>query len=240
MIDGRYLIEEYLGCGSYGRSYLVFDQVKGRRAVLKMLRLHKRLSRKSTEHFRQESYWLTELDHPALPCFYERGTFKKAPFFTMEYVNGKTFEQLIFEEGMVFSEKTAFKTAIKLNDIIGYLHSKNLVHRDIRIPNVMVEGPELKLIDFGLARRLGSNKSNKKVKNPFREQSVRSDFYGLGHFLLFLLYSSYEPETDQEQTWEEELTLTLDARRIIRKLLQIDEPYDDWRDIQKDFMRVTV
>jgi serine/threonine protein kinase, bacterial len=63
-----------------------------------------------------------------------------------------------------------------------------------------------------------------------------SDFYALGHFLLFLLYSTYEFEGAKEKRWEEELGLSESARRIIRKLLAIDGLYQSCKEIEKDFL----
>ncbi|PLR99090.1 serine/threonine protein kinase [Bacillus sp. T33-2] len=243
-VDGRYRVEQYLGSGSYGRSYRVFDNKQGCQAVLKALRLQKRLSQRNISSFRNETELLRGFIHPAFPRFYECGEFNKIPYFTMEYINGKTFEQLIFSEGRIYNENEALSVAMKLNEIIGYLHSQQIVHRDVRIPNIMIVGDELKLIDFGLARKLSSgtrHPAKKPAKNPYRELSVCSDFYGLGHFLLFLLYSGYTPEHEQaeERSWEDELQISLPARQLIRRLLQLDEPYDDWRYVQEELLRIT-
>jgi serine/threonine-protein kinase len=58
------------------------------------------------------------------------------------------------------------------------------------------------------------------VKAHMREPVVDSDLYGLGHFLLFLLYSGYEPFHEEERSWEEELTLSPGTRALIAKLLR--------------------
>jgi serine/threonine-protein kinase len=155
----------------------------------------------------------------------------------MEYVNGKTFEQLIFEEGKMYSEREAFQIGLQLLQMIDWLHHNGIIHRDIRIPNVMINQNQLKLIDFGLARRFNINclpsfhlDYIKKVISPI------SDFYALGHFPLFLLYSTYEFEGAKEKSWEEELGLSESARRIIRRLLAIDGLYQSCKEIEKDFL----
>ena len=48
-----------------------------------------------------------------------------------------------------------------------------------------------------------------------------------GHFLLFLLYSTYEPVSKKKRSWEEELLISSPAKKVIRKMLQIDEPYEE-------------
>lgn len=239
LIEDRYEIVEFLGRGSYGNSYLVYDREKQNQAVLKQLRLHKRMFKAGKIAFEQEQQLLKEMDHSFFPAFYGKGEYHNTPFFTMEYVNGKTFEQLIFEEGKTYSEKEAFQMGLQLLKIINWLHDNGIVHRDIRIPNVMITQNQLRLIDFGLASRFNPNHLPsfeldyiKKVASPV------SDFYALGHFLLFLLYSTYESEDKIEKSWEEELDLSDSAHRILRKLLAIDEPYQACKEIEKDFLMV--
>ncbi|MNR63189.1 hypothetical protein D3C85_1854170 [compost metagenome] len=61
-----------------------------------------------------------------------------------------------------------------------------------------------------------------------RTVDVTSDLYAIGHFLLFMLYSTYELSAEQEDAvrgWEEELSISTQTKQIIRKLLQIDPPY---------------
>jgi serine/threonine-protein kinase len=98
------------------------------------------------------------------------------------------------------------------------------------------------IIDFGLARFLteSERENNDDVieKKLRREISVKSDFYALGHFLLFLLYSTYEPTVKEERSWEEELSLSTEARYILRKLLQIDAPYENIHELSADINRL--
>lgn len=235
-INDRYEIIRFLGRGSYGNSYLVFDNQKQDTVVLKLLRMHKRWLKAGRRSFEEEQRWLKDLNHPFFPDFFENGQYQNIPFFTMEYVNGKTFEQMIFDENMQYSEKESFTIAMQLLFIIQFLHKKGIVHRDIRIPNVMVDKNQLRLIDFGLARRFDPMRlPTIQLKDMKRAISPVSDFYALGHFLLFLLYSSYEYEEKQkEKSWDEELQLSNHARKIIRKLLAIEEPYVSCDEIYKD------
>ena len=153
LINERYEIMEFLGRGSYGNSYLVFDREKRSHVVLKLLRKHKMIFKAVMNSFKQEQEILQFLNYCHFPAFYEKGEFRGTPFYTMEFVNGKTFEQLIFQERKTFSEKESFQVGNQLLLIMDWLHHKKIVHRDIRIPNVMIEGNQIKLIDFGLARR---------------------------------------------------------------------------------------
>lgn len=234
LINKRYEIIEFLGRGSYGNSYLVFDREKRSHVVLKFLRKHKMIFKAEMNSFKQEQDILQFLNYRYFPEFYEKGEFGGIPYFTMEFVNGKTFEQLIFQEGKIFSEKEAFQVGNQLLYIIEYLHHKKIVHRDIRIPNVMYVENQIKLIDFGLARRFDEKHLPKLDLDHIKKMVAPvSDYYALGHFLLFLLYSTYEPDgTIQEKSWDVELNLTDSARRIIQKLLAIEDPYQSCDEIR--------
>jgi serine/threonine protein kinase len=235
VIDGRYTVIKHLGTGSYGRSYLVFDHESNQKLVLKALRLHKRITSPGRSGFFKEMELLKRIDHPGFPKFNKAGFYKGIPFYTMEHIDGKNFEQLIFHEDKQYSEKDAFAVAEKLLLLINYLHSNQIIHRDIRIPNVILkEEKEIWLIDLGLA--VEKDKTVKGRNTDINRQSnEQADFFALGHFLLFLLYSNYSfPKGLKEKSWEEELDISPPARHILHRLLQIEAPYENCQEIEKD------
>ncbi|WP_428908405.1 serine/threonine protein kinase [Niallia sp. Krafla_26] len=237
LIDERYEVIQFLGRGSYGNSYLVFDIKNQVKVVLKSLRIHKRIFESGRIDFEKEQQLMMELQHAYFPVFFEKGIHNNIPYFTMEYVHGKTFEQLIFDEEKIYSENESFQIGNELLKIIQWLHEHDIVHRDIRIPNVLLHHDKIRLIDFGLARRLSTKQVEPISVNQLKRAIAPiSDYYALGHFLLFLLYSSYEPkQSEKEKSWEEELSLSPKANQVIRRLLAIDDPYTSIKDIQKDF-----
>jgi serine/threonine protein kinase, bacterial len=239
-INERYSVVDFLGRGSYGNSYLVYDEDKQVHVVLKTLRFHKRIFKSGIQSFEDEQKLLQSLEHPFFPKYFENGTYGKIPYFTMEYVAGKTFEDLIFQENKRYDEIEAFQITGELLTILSWLHERCIVHRDVRIPNVMLVNNRLRLIDFGLARSFKKGISTAINRDKIkREVSPISDFYALGHFLLFLLYSTYEHNEDvKEKSWEDELDISIDAKKIIRKLLAIDEPYQSSNEIKADFDKV--
>jgi serine/threonine protein kinase len=241
IIAHRYQVLSHLGVGSYGNSYLVFDQVSQRQKVLKALRVHKRIMKSGRNGFEIEKELLQSIKHPGFPKYFEDGTYKNIPFYTMEYIEGKNFEQLIFQEGHKYTELEAFKIANDVLEHINYLHEQQLFHRDIRIPNVISNGTKVVLIDLGLARKYvqGVGEHNKTKRNLRKGINPQADFYGLGHFLLFLLYSNFSfPNKKKENSWEEELEISNQAKHIISRLLQIEDCYESCVQVKSDIKKL--
>lgn len=231
---GACRIEKVLGLGSYGIAYLARREGEQELFVLKQVRPSLRRTPKGEEMQAYERNVLEKLSHPQIPRCLDAFTYRNDSFLVMTYIAGPTLEDILFEEQIHLDEYTAARYMRKLGEIVAYLHDHGIIHRDVRIPNVIWKDEQPYLIDFGLARRLGDAPTytvedvsvyppEKQLK---REVAPASDLYALGHFFLFLLYSSYTAADDAvERSWEEELSLTPAIRNMIRSLLQIDPGY---------------
>lgn len=223
--ENVYHYEKFLGYGAYGRTYLLKNSQTNEQYVLKLLRNKHRFHKKTREKFDRETVILNELKHPFIPRVKEVGEIRRLPFIIMDFVQGQTLEQLIFEEGRTFSLPQSLKITQLLLQHVIVLHEANIVHRDLRIPNVLLQHDQLFLIDFGLAEYKKEVKME-TIKNPKKAQNHISDLYFVGHFLLFLLYSAYSPTEKKEQSWQQELSLPLEVKIFIERLLMIDEPFE--------------
>ncbi|WP_066324609.1 serine/threonine protein kinase [Anoxybacteroides amylolyticum] len=236
MLSGRYEIMRELGMGSYGIAYVAFDKQTNKKVVIKQMRTIRKKQIK--ESFLREAAILQHLSHPQIPSLYETFLERGVMHLVMEYIDGETVESLIFEAGKMYTEQEALVVLQRVLEIVQFIHEKGIVHRDLRIPNILLKNDRVYIIDFGLARFLGEKTPlidtyplEKKLR---REIDVKSDIYALGHFLLFLLYSSYQPNTKEECSWEEELNLSEPVRMMLRKMLQIDEPFRDISELMKE------
>lgn len=218
-LAGRYEIEKVLQNGSYGIIYLCWDLDANQRCVVKQMRKSKR--KENAENYKQETTILQMLDHAGIPKLIETFGYDDEQFFSMEFVEGKNVEDTLFDTKQKYSEKECLVIVKKLTAIICYIHEKGVFHGDIRIPNVLLHNDELHLIDFGLAHNLHTD--DKAKENG--EQLARDDFFDIGDFLLFLLYSSYDGETKRNRPWTEELSLHPKTTHILKRLLQIESPY---------------
>lgn len=240
IINNRYKILDVVGLGGYGITYRVYDQDLQDVCALKQLRPSRSRRGRGRNSFYYETTILKEIHHPNIPALRDCFKMNHHYFWAMDYIKGKTFEDLIFREGKVYSERDSFQILYRLLHIVAYLHNKNIVHRDLRIPNIIMNNKDIYMIDFGLARYIDLDDKTKDDHHYFmekrlrREVSFKSDFYALGHFVLFLLYSGYTPEMKIERSWEEELKITESARMIIRRLLQIDVPYENIHELRND------
>ncbi len=230
IVDNKYVVDQILGKGSYGFTYLVTDVQKNQK-VLKQLRRYKLLDQSGKDAFEREAKTLKDFQHFAFPRFFEQFEHNQKRFIVMEYKKGKTYEDLIFQEQKLFTEAEALEELYHILKLVKVIHDKGYVHRDLRIPNILKHESEHYIIDFGLARkksdRIGKEeKLDRLDKKLFRDLTYKSDFYALGHFLLFLLYSSYEPVSNKKKSWEEELILSDRCKMILRKMLQIDVAYE--------------
>ncbi|TMV52239.1 hypothetical protein FE783_04660 [Paenibacillus mesophilus] len=248
VIRGRYSIRKVLGIGSYGISYLCEDSAaNGHTCVMKQVKPSKRAGRTGLPVYEREAAVLGKFDHPDIPKLLDRFEERNDLFLCMEYKEGRNLEDLIMADGTVFTVPEALRLIHGVVGILEYVHSRHIVHRDVRIPNLILQPDgRTALIDFGLAcpvsadGRLpfeeedGGDKYTEE-KRIRRKPVFASDFYALGHSLLFLLYTGFEEKPGQtDRGWEEELRLHPDIRRFIRRLLQLDQPYDTIAELRRD------
>lgn len=162
IIDGRYQIHRVLGRGGFGRTYLASDMQRfGDLCVLKEFVPASRADytvNKSRQLFEQEARVLYEIQHPQIPRFLAWFAEKGRLFLVQEYIDGKTYAILLKEklrQGVAFSEAEVTRWLADLLPVLEYLHSLNIVHRDISPDNIMLPDGQLHpmLIDFGLVKQ---------------------------------------------------------------------------------------
>ncbi len=226
-----YDLHNLLGTGSYGTACLMQHRENGKRAVLKYLRPKHRNKERNKQRFLQEIQFLKEISHPAVPSVLTEGQVGKIPYYVMDYVEGITFEQAIFQEQRKFTVGDALHYGKLLLMIVIDLHELGIVHRDLRIPNILLHDGQLYIIDFGLASRI---RETDEITNPKKAENHISDLYFLGHFLLYLMYSDFTPLDRKNRSWQEELLLPHDVIEFIERLLLIRPGYQSAKEACAD------
>ena len=149
----RYLIVGVLGEGAFGRTYQAKDLNFNRkpRVIKKFIaQMQGAALEKSKELFQREAEKLDELKHEQIPTVYDYFSQGNSLYLVQEFIEGETLLQEYQREGR-FSEQKIREILQQLLPVLVYLHSKGLIHRDIKPDNLMRRRSDgkLMLIDFG-------------------------------------------------------------------------------------------
>jgi serine/threonine protein kinase len=108
--------------------------------------------------FEMEAKMLAGLRHPNLPEVTDCFEFESKQYLVMDYIRGKTLEEILKRSGGPLPFADVFKWSNQLFGVFQYLHDQNppIIYRDVKPSNIMLEeGTGLvKIIDFGIARFL--------------------------------------------------------------------------------------
>ncbi len=160
-VDERYAVVDVLGTGSQGVVYRAEDKWLGRLVAIKVVPRTLARDPKIAEHFVSEARALASVKNDHVVSVFSYGLHDGSPFFVMEYVAGTTLEAMIDEHAhrgttVDVDEALAITTALARG--LHAAHEKKVIHRDVKPGNVIIEKATGRpvLVDFGLARRVGS------------------------------------------------------------------------------------
>src|SRR5438552_9717089 len=198
LFDGRYKILRKLGAGGMANVYLAEDQELGRRVAIKILNERHANDEQFVERFRREAKNAAGLSHPNIVSIFDRGQAEGTYYIAMEYLDGRSLKELITARGPA-PIPVSVDYARQILAALRVAHRQNLVHRDIKPHNVLVDGEgRVKVTDFGIARagpsqmtEEGSIIGTAQYLSPEQAQGApvtpSSDLYSLGIVLYELL-----------------------------------------------------
>ncbi len=206
ILDKRYQIQTHLGTGGMGEVYRVLDLEQGQDCALKILNT---MADQKAVHrrFHREFQVLNRFQHPRLVSTFAWGFAEDRPYFTMEYLPGKTLEKIIADRAHSGQFRTShfFDLIQQLAEGLAYIHAQGAVHRDLKPSNIMVleteEGIETTILDLGLAKlrhlhsvsitQTGTAIGTAEYMSPEQGKGLwvdhRSDLYSLGIILYEML-----------------------------------------------------
>lgn len=149
IINNRYRPVKELGQGGMGIVYLVEDTLRDNMLfALKTIKQNilNKFRNTSTEAFKNEYEIMMRLKHPNLTRVYDFGIDKGNYYIVMEYLKGR-----LLRECRINSNKAGIEIIVQILRTLEYIHSRNIVYRDINPRNIIIFKNNAKLMDFGLS-----------------------------------------------------------------------------------------
>jgi Tol biopolymer transport system component/predicted Ser/Thr protein kinase len=147
----HYEIVEKLGEGGMGVVYKSRDTHLDRFVAIKVLPPERVADAERKRRFVQEAKAASALNHPNIITIHDISQESGIDFMVMEFVPGKTLDELIPRRGMRLNK--ALKVAVQIAEALAAAHAAGIIHRDLKPGNVMItEDGRVKVLDFGLAK----------------------------------------------------------------------------------------
>jgi eukaryotic-like serine/threonine-protein kinase len=204
----HYRIQKEIGKGGMGVVYKAEDTKLHRSVAIKALAADLVGDEKARARFLREARAASAIDHPNICTVYEINEVDDQLFFVMQYVEGKTLKKFIAGRPLPLDQALEF--ALQLADALAEAHHRNVLHRDIKSSNIMLnERHQVKVLDFGLAKLMRAAESHggpdpygdlTQVGSPFGTASymspeqakgepadARSDIFSLGIVMYEML-----------------------------------------------------
>lgn len=197
---GGYKLVRRIGEGGMGEVYLAEQLTMHRTVALKILHNKWADDEEFRKRFLLEARAAGKLNHQNLIQVYDVNKYQGKYYFSMEFIDGVTVEDLIRHEGALPVEKV-INICMQVCQALKYLANHNIVHRDIKPANIMVtKDGTVKLGDFGFIQSVwdaelmqeGTTIGTPDYISPEqargeRNLDVRSDIYSLGASLFHML-----------------------------------------------------
>jgi serine/threonine protein kinase len=152
---GRYQIVAPLGSGGMGEVYRAHDTRLHRVVAIKVLLADFAADPRRRERFRREAHAIASFTHPHICNLYDIGAHDGLEFLVMEYLQGETLAQRLLRGALPLED--VLRIAVELADALDVAHRAGFTHRDLKPSNVMLTDAGAKVLDFGLAKRDGSD-----------------------------------------------------------------------------------
>ena len=207
-----------IGSGGMGKVYLAHHNDLERRCALKLLSPRRATCDQAyVTRFVEEGRAAAALVHPNIVTVHAVGQADGIHFLEMEFIAGRSMQQLINDEGQLTIPR-ALSLAARTADGLAAAHRDDIIHRDVKPDNIMLtKRGDPKISDFGLAKRVLNSKGkpvaeeicgtpNYMAPELFqgKEASPASDVYALGVTLYLALTGRlpYLAESLQHLRWK--------------------------------------
>ncbi|XP_004373676.1 myosin light chain kinase, smooth muscle isoform X4 [Trichechus manatus latirostris] len=237
-VSDFYDIEERLGSGKFGQVFRLVEKKTGKIWAGKFFKAY---SAKEKENIRQEIGIMNCLHHHKLVQCVDAFEEKANIVMVLEIVSGGELFERIIDEDFELTERECIKYMKQISEGVEYIHKQGIVHLDLKPENIMCvnkTGTRVKLIDFGLARKLENAGSLKVLFGTpefvapevinYEPIGYATDMWSIG-VICYILVSGLSPfmgDNDNE-TLANVTSATWDFD---------DEAFDEISDDAKDFI----
>lgn len=173
---GRFQVIKLLGKGGHGAVYFAHDPQLQRPVALKTVRLEKQAPQ-ALQALVEEARTVSKLQHPNIVTVYDLVPEGNQQYMVLEYVEGKTLEQLL--TGYPFDKLRALEITRQILDGLAYAHAKNILHCDIKPANIMIDAAgSARIMDFGIAQQKGVASGGKGTPSYMAPEAVSGKSLG--------------------------------------------------------------
>ncbi|NKX90941.1 serine/threonine-protein kinase [Nocardia coubleae] len=221
VVAGRYELVRSVGAGGMGQVFEGFDRNLKRRIALKLTSANLDAGPEWTKRFYREAELMAGVSHPGMPTIHDAGIHPghpDRPFLVMEFVEGRTWEQLLAHRGPLPIGVVASLGA-QAAAVLAATHRHRVYHRDLKPANLMMcDNGTVKVLDFGLAVALDGD---------FTRYSNTGQTLGTP---AFMAPEQIEGDEIVPQTDLYALGLVLHELLTGRRVMTGSNPYVVWRD----------
>uniref|UniRef100_A0A4W5KJW9 Myosin light chain kinase, smooth muscle n=1 Tax=Hucho hucho TaxID=62062 RepID=A0A4W5KJW9_9TELE len=237
-VKDLYDVEERLGTGKFGQVFKLLEKATKKHWAGKFIKAY---SAKEKDNVRQEIAIMNSLHHPKLVQCIDAFEGKSDIVMVLEMISGGELFERIIDEDFELTEIEVIKYMLQIVDGVHYIHKQGIVHLDLKPENIMCvnkTGSTIKLIDFGLARRLENSGTLKVLFGTpefvapevinYEAISYPTDMWSIG-VICYILVSGLSPfmgDNDNE-TLSNVTSATWDFE---------DDAFDEISDHAKDFI----
>ena len=160
ILGGRFRVLRSLGKGGMGEILLAEDVKLGRKVAIKSISPAALSECDSKARFVREARAASRLEHPNICTIYEIAEEDGREFIVMQYIDGVTLDQLLKMKPLAIGQ--VIQIATQMADGLAAAQAQNIVHRDIKPGNIMIDrGGQVKILDFGLAKICGGTETDR-------------------------------------------------------------------------------
>ncbi len=214
VVADQFRVDAFISAGGMGAVFRVWDLKRNVPLAMKVLHADLAEDQVMFERFKREARALRKLEHPNIVPFYGLYQVPTQTFLLERFIDGPTLKEVLARRpaGSMLRAQHVLCIIKALCSAVGYAHSNNVIHCDIKAANVMIDkGGHIYLGDFGIARHAesdvtampGAGTPAYMAPEQILGRTVRreTDIYALG-VLLFELLTGQRPFRGNELSLE--------------------------------------